>query len=143
MGCGAIGGLMIRGTPREQERAVARAIELGVTYFDTAPSYGNGESETNLGEVLAKLRPHIFLSTKFAIRPEHRGDISAIAASVETSLRRLDRERIDLLQLHNAIGADDGGQTLSPDIVLGEIAAALEGLKAPGQDPVLRDHGRR
>jgi aryl-alcohol dehydrogenase-like predicted oxidoreductase len=125
---------MIRGTPREQERAVARALELGITYFDTAPSYGNGESETNLGEVLAKLRPHIFLSTKFSIRSADRGNIpAAIATSVETSLRRLDRERIDLLQLHNAIGADDGDYSLPPDIVLGEIAAALDGLRRQGK----------
>src|SRR5437016_4977363 len=44
-GCGAVGGLMVRGDARDQERAVARAIEAGVNYFDTAVQYGNGESE--------------------------------------------------------------------------------------------------
>ena len=42
-GCGAVGGLMVRGAPKDQERAVARAVELGINYFDTAASYGNGE----------------------------------------------------------------------------------------------------
>ena len=55
-GCGAVGGLMVRGSAADQERAVARAVEAGITFFDTAPSYGDGASETNLGRVLGKLR---------------------------------------------------------------------------------------
>ena len=51
-GCGAVGGLMIKGTAADQERAVGRALELGINYFDTAQMYGNGESERNLGRVL-------------------------------------------------------------------------------------------
>jgi hypothetical protein len=47
-GCGAVGGLMVRGDPRDQERTIARAIASGVNYFDTAVQYGNGESEKNL-----------------------------------------------------------------------------------------------
>ena len=62
-GGGNVGGLMVRGTPAEQERAVARAVELGINYFDTAPSYGDGESELNLGRVLKVLRPNITLGT--------------------------------------------------------------------------------
>ena len=56
-GCGDVGGLMVRGAPADRERGVARAIELGINYFDTAPSYGAGESEKNLGRVLRALRP--------------------------------------------------------------------------------------
>ena len=51
-GCGNVGGLMIRGERSAQVRAVARALELGINYFDTAPSYGDGQSETNLGQAL-------------------------------------------------------------------------------------------
>src|SRR5204862_89633 len=54
-GCGNVGGLLIRGTPAERERAVARALELGINYFDTAPIYGDGQSETNLGQVIRAL----------------------------------------------------------------------------------------
>jgi L-galactose dehydrogenase/L-glyceraldehyde 3-phosphate reductase len=39
-GCGAVGGLMTKGDPKDQERAVARALELGINHFDTAPQYG-------------------------------------------------------------------------------------------------------
>ena len=56
-GCGAVGGLMVRGAPADQERAVARALEAGVNYFDTAVQYGDGEFEKNLGRALQKLKP--------------------------------------------------------------------------------------
>src|SRR3981189_2175583 len=74
-GCGAVGGLMVRGAPADQERAVARALEQGINYFDTAPAYGNGASEENLGRVLKNLRPEILLSTKFTVLPEHKKNI--------------------------------------------------------------------
>ena len=50
-GCGNIGGLIIRGSFEEQLEAVRIALDLGINYFDTAPSYGDGLSETNLGHV--------------------------------------------------------------------------------------------
>jgi aryl-alcohol dehydrogenase-like predicted oxidoreductase len=53
-GCGAVGGLMVRGDPVDQERTIARATAAGVNYFDTAVQYGNGESEKNLGRILQK-----------------------------------------------------------------------------------------
>src|SRR5436190_6801997 len=56
-GCGAVGGLMVRGEPADQERTIARALEVGVNYFDTAVQYGDGESEKNLGRVLKRLKP--------------------------------------------------------------------------------------
>ncbi len=56
-GCGAVGGLMVRGDPRDQERAIARALAVGVNYFDTAVQYGDGESEKNLGRILQTLKP--------------------------------------------------------------------------------------
>ena len=54
-GCGAIGGLMTKGEPADQRRAVERALAAGITYFDTARSYGDGRSEENLGRVLGEL----------------------------------------------------------------------------------------
>src|ERR1700732_5480542 len=99
-GCGAVGGLMVRGAPADQERAVARALERGINFFDTAAAYGDGESEKNLGRVLKALRPEIFLSTKFTILESDRGRIGeALTASLEASLRRLGRGRGDLFPL--------------------------------------------
>jgi len=54
-GCGAVGGLMVSAEPGERLRAVSAALEAGVNYFDTAPSYGDGVSERNLGSALREL----------------------------------------------------------------------------------------
>src|SRR5438093_1005670 len=58
-GCGAVGGLMVKGEPGEQKRAIGHAIEAGIRYFDTAPSYGDGRSEEHLGRVLQELGPAV------------------------------------------------------------------------------------
>src|ERR671936_2506880 len=87
-GCGNVGGLLIRGAPAERERAVARALELGINYFDTAPSYGDGESERNLGEALRALKVSPYVGTKFRLEASDVADVAgAIARSLETSLR--------------------------------------------------------
>ena len=133
-GCGAVGGLMVRGAPNDQERAVARALALGINYFDTAPAYGDGASEENLGRVLRSLRPEIFLSTKFTVLPADRGRLdAALTASLERSLRRLGREQVDLLQLHNRIAAEGNDRPLDAGIVIEELAPALEKLRRQGK----------
>jgi len=53
-GCGAVGGLMVRGDSRDQERTIARAIDAGVNYFDTAVQYGDGEFREKSRLCLAK-----------------------------------------------------------------------------------------
>ena len=133
-GCGAVGGLMVRGDHADQERAVARAVELGINYFDTAAFYGDGESERNLGRVLASLRPDVYVGTKFRIARTERGAIAAaITSSLEASLKRLRREQVDLLQLHNEIS--DGGKSddLPAEPILAEVMPALERLRQQGK----------
>ncbi|HEY3909954.1 MAG TPA: aldo/keto reductase [Stellaceae bacterium] len=133
-GCGAVGGLMVRGSPADQERAVARALDFGVTYFDTAAMYGNGESERNLGRVLKSLKPELTLGTKVRVAAAERRQIgAAVAASLEASLRRLQREQVDLFQLHNHITLDGGEADLSPQVVLGEVVPAFERLREQGK----------
>lgn len=130
-GCGAVGGLMTKGRYEDQLRAVRRALEHGVNFFDTAPSYGNGASETALGRILGELQPQIVLGTKVRIGEADKGDIgAAINRSLDQSLGRLGRDRVDLLQLHNPITADGHGETLDPERVLGEVVPAFERLKA-------------
>jgi aryl-alcohol dehydrogenase-like predicted oxidoreductase len=131
-GAGNVGGLMVRGTPAERERAVGRALELGINYFDTAPSYGDGESEQNLGRVLRVLRPNIILGTKFRLQLDDRGRIAdAIAESLEASLRRLGLDRVDLFQLHNPLSPDGGA--FDAATVLERVVPALEGLRRQGK----------
>jgi aryl-alcohol dehydrogenase-like predicted oxidoreductase len=132
-GCGAVGGLMTKGSAADQERAVARALEAGINHFDTAPSYGDGASETNTGRVLATLKPNIVLSTKVRI-PNERPDIgAAVAASLEASLKRLGRDHVDIFQLHNPIAARANGGTMSVDEVLGDVVPALNRAREQGK----------
>src|SRR6266404_957158 len=133
-GCGAVGGLMVRGTPADQERAVARAIELGINYFDTAAMYGNGESERNLGRVLKSLKPDIRVGTKVRVPASERSRIgTAVAASLEASLQRLQLEQVDLFQLHNHNTRHGHDSDLTPEIVLGEVVPAFERLREQGK----------
>jgi aryl-alcohol dehydrogenase-like predicted oxidoreductase len=133
-GCGDVGGLIVRGTPAERTRAVARAVELGVNYFDTATSYGNGVSEQHLGEVLRELRPNVYVGTKVRLRPEDLGDIrGAIDRSLEGSLRRLGRPAVDLLQLHNSIAETPAGSAVSARQVLDEAIPGLQRLQEQGK----------
>ena len=92
-GCSNGAGLMVRGAPKDREQAVAQALELGINYFDTAPSYGDGLSEQHLGDALRSLSAPAYVGTKFSLWPEDMGDArSAVARSLEGSLRRLGRE---------------------------------------------------
>ncbi len=134
-GCGAVGGLMVRGDPPDQERTVARAIAAGVNYFDTAVQYGNGESENNLGRVLQKLKPaNLVVGTKVRLPRDDFGRIAdAVVNSLEGSLARLRRDRVDIFHLHNAITEAGGGEALSVRQVLGDVVPAFERLREAGK----------
>jgi hypothetical protein len=92
-GCGAVGGLMVRGDPLDQERTIARAIAAGVSYFDTAVQYGSGQSEKNLGRVLHNLKASdVVVGTKVRLPSAEFDRIKdAVATSLEGSLARLHR----------------------------------------------------
>jgi len=122
--------------PAEAARLVARAIDLGVTFFDTADTYGAGIGEERLAEALAGRRDQITLGTKFGYditvphdqsshseRPQ-RWDPGFIRERCEGSLRRLRTEVIDVYELHNP---------RMPQIADDEIFSTLEDLKADGK----------
>ena len=134
-GCGGVGGLMVRGAAADQERAVARALDAGVNYFDTAVQYGNGESEKNLGRILRKLKPaNAIVGTKVRLPSADFGRIeAAIRTSLEGSLQRLGLERVDIFHLHNPITLKGGGESLSVRQVLDEAVPALEQLRQQGK----------
>jgi L-galactose dehydrogenase/L-glyceraldehyde 3-phosphate reductase len=141
-GCGAVGGLMVRGDPAEQTAAVGQALDAGITYFDTAPSYGDGRSEEHLGRVLRELGAwrHVVVGTKVRLQPSDLADpAAAIRRSCEASLRRLGHESVDLLQIHNPItderdAAPPAGSSaaIPLDTVTGPIADAMQRLIARG-----------
>jgi aryl-alcohol dehydrogenase-like predicted oxidoreductase len=129
-GCGNVGGLMVRGSAAEQREVIARALDAGVTYFDTAPSYGNGQSEENLGRALADLNAwhRITVGTKLTLTTAQLGDAAAaVRDSLRASLRRLGRDSVDLVQLHSRIVATEeaGDRALPADEVSGAVADAM------------------
>ena len=135
-GCGDVGGLIVRGDAADRERAVARALELGVNYFDTASQYGRGQSEINLGQTWKTLRVDAYVGTKVRLAADDMGDISgAITRSLEASLQRLQMERVDLFQLHNHIAAarSDDGYTLSVQDVAEIVIPTFQTLQQQGK----------
>src|SRR5262245_28476542 len=133
-GCGNVGGLMIRGTRVERERAVARALDLGVNFFDTAPLYGNGVSEEHLGEALQTVKAPYLVATKVRVGPGGLDDpAGAVTRSLETSLRRLRRERVDLLQLHDPVRVARADGQPGTGEVLERILPAFESLRRAGK----------
>ena len=133
-GCGNVGGLMIRGDHRQQVEAVARAMELGINYFDTAPSYGDGQSETNLGRVLKELSADVYVGTKFRVTTHEPGRIKGnVIASVDESLSRMQREQVDLMQMHNHVAATAEGGSVTPEEALDEVVDALRELRDQGK----------
>ncbi len=101
-GCGGTAGLMVRGTPREQIEVVARALELGINYFDNAPDYGDRVAEANLGRALRELGAQPLVNTKVEVRTNNLDDIAGhVMRSLETSLRQLRLDYVDFLQIHN------------------------------------------
>ena len=86
-------------------RVVYRALDLGVTFFDTADMYGRGQSEEQLGEVLGDRRKDVIIASKFGMAMNDSGTLSGasrryILDAVDASLKRLRTDYIDLYQLH-------------------------------------------
>jgi aryl-alcohol dehydrogenase-like predicted oxidoreductase len=123
LGCWAIGGpWTLNGSQAgwgvmddaESARAIHRAIELGITFFDTAANYGCGHSECILGQAVKGRRDQVVIATKFGysvdeaareVTPygekEEDSDVAShLRADVEASLRRLGTDYIDVYQLH-------------------------------------------
>jgi L-galactose dehydrogenase len=117
--------------PAEGRRAVAAAIDAGITYFDVAPYYGRALAETRLGEFLAGHRHQVILATKAGRYDKALPggfDFSAerISRSVEESLRRLRTDYIDVYQLHDI----EFGRR---EQILGEALPAMQRLKEAGK----------
>lgn len=109
---------------REQvSAAIQRAVELGITYFDTAPAYGKGLGETIYGEALAGLGQSVFVATK--VLPNEVN----VRSSVEASLSRLRRDKIDLLQIH---GNSFDNESIQQMLACGGLVDQMSQLKEEG-----------
>ena len=132
----SLGGLFVASfaTPFERAReTVKRALELGINYIDTAPTYG--DSEEVLGRILAGERRPLVLSTKLGGRPQpfQPRDASCLEASVEESLRLLGRECVDILMVHEPDRPGQYDWWTSPTGVAGPVLDVLERLKRMGK----------
>lgn len=124
-GCGAVGGILVNGERSEMVRAVARAVDLGITYFDTAGSYGNGLSETNLGIALRESNADVVVGTKIKLVPDDLHNIEeSVTRLVDESLRRLGRDVVDLIQVHNFIS--EQGAPEKHWLSVEEVSAVLQ-----------------
>lgn len=138
-GCGNNAVLMVKASHEEQVKAVHHALDMGINFFDTAFAYGVGKSEENLGGILKELGAEPVISTKIRLEADAVGDIKAATIrAVEAGLARLQRERVDFVQLHTRVTLTRGmGKrfSLTPQDVLGPNGV-IEGFKA------MRDRGR-
>jgi predicted aldo/keto reductase-like oxidoreductase len=105
--------------------AIEKALELGVTYFDTAPSYGDRKSEKMFGEGLKGVNPdNIFLATKISGRTK-----DDVYRSVEESMKYLQKDYIDLIQIH---GSSYTKEETNKILDMGGMLEAMEDIKQQG-----------
>ena len=134
LGLGCMGLSTNYGQPADEQAGIAlirAAVDQGVTFFDTAEAYGPFTNEELVGEVLAPVRDHVVIATKFAFdidpvtgqrhglnsRPEH------IRQVADASLKRLKTDRIDLLYQHR----------VDPDVPIEDVAGTVKQLIADGK----------
>lgn len=125
LGCNAFGG---RVDEKGTHAAMDAAIDAGIDFFDTAETYGGGNSELFMGSGLKGKRDKIFLASKFGFGTSHvagkkRGSPENIRAALNQSLTKLQTDRIDLYQLHRP----------DPDTPVGETMGELEDLVTAGK----------
>jgi aryl-alcohol dehydrogenase-like predicted oxidoreductase len=111
-------------------------LELGVNFFDVAPSYGNGKAEEVLGLALQGRRDSATVATKVRLRAEEMDDVSgAVRRSVEASLRRLRMDAVDVLHVHNRFTLRRGEtpDSLSAEDALGPVLEAYREVQRDGK----------
>jgi L-galactose dehydrogenase/L-glyceraldehyde 3-phosphate reductase len=124
-GGGWVGGVLIHQDDDTKRRTLRRAMEAGINWVDTAPMYGKGQSEQALGWLLKELHTQPHLSTKVYLDTGKLDDIAGqVERSVQESLRRLQRDSVDVLLLHNLIEPEGTPNAITLDHVLGAGGAA-------------------
>jgi len=101
--------------------ALSRALDLGITYIDTAHSYGDGKSEERVGRLMPERRRHVTLATKLSARTA-----DAARRQIELSLKRLQTDHLDVLHIHALAGPDDLAAIEKPDGILKALYEARD-----------------
>ena len=135
-GGGGIGQVWGPTTEAEAIRSVHRALDLGITFFDVAPAYGDGKAEETLGQALQGRLEPVVIATKVRLRADEMDDpAGAVRRSVDASLSRLRRDSVDLLHVHNRFTRHRGetANSLSADDALGPVLAAYREMQQSGK----------
>jgi aryl-alcohol dehydrogenase-like predicted oxidoreductase len=101
--------------------ALSRALDLGITYIDTAHSYGDGKSEERIGRIMPERRKQITLATKLSAR---KADDAR--RQIELSLKRLKTDHLDVMHIHALSGPEDLAAIEKPDGVLKALYEARD-----------------
>jgi len=101
--------------------ALSRALDLGITYIDTAHSYGDGKSEERVGKLMPARRQQVTLATKLSARTADDA-----RRQIELSLKRLRTDRLDVLHIHALSGPEDLAAIEAPDGVLKALYEARD-----------------
>lgn len=131
LGLGCMGLSYGYGPATDKHQAISlirKAVELGVTFFDTAEVYGPYSNEELLGEALAPFKGQVAIATKFGIQIQDGQQLldsrpECIRQSVEGSLKRLGVEKIDLYYQHR----------VDPNVPIEEVAGTVKDLVAQGK----------
>lgn len=128
LGCMSMSGTYGAVDAPEAERTLRRALDIGVTFFDTANVYGLGENERLIGRVLADVRNQIEISTKFGFALTEKGmgvdgHPSRVAKRCDESLERLGTDYVDLYFLHR----------IDPDVPVEDTVGAMAQLVQAGK----------
>jgi aryl-alcohol dehydrogenase-like predicted oxidoreductase len=106
-GCGTSAGMMVSGPADVRRAAIARALERGITLFDTAPVYGDTLSELHLGQALRELGAKPVIATKVALETADYVDLAGrVVRSIEGSLERLGVDVLPIVHMHNRVGPE-------------------------------------
>ena len=135
-GGGGIGQVWGPTTRDEAVRAVHRALDLGINYFDVAPAYGDGKAEEALGIALEGRSEEVIIGTKVRVPADDLANATAaVQRSVETSLRLLKRDSVDILHVHNRFTETRGDLlgSLSADDVMGPVLDAYRAVQQAGK----------
>ena len=135
-GGGGIGQVWGATNEVEAIRSVHRALDLGITFFDVAPSYGDGKAEEALGKALEGRSEDVVVATKVRLRADEMDDVAgAVQRSVERSLNRLGRDQVDVLHVHNRFTEQRGEapDSITGDDALGPVLDAYKEMQQAGK----------